>query len=444
MNILNQLKSLNTSDDAFLPYVSLINIVNGDYFKKSYQDTFLGIDNNEKPIIYSADKLQHSLEKIFKQTDVSKKDLKKVILTKEQTNKLNELKNIISSEIFDFNYLYNFLKKDDNYSLMALVLNENSDFINLMNPYDKLIQENKNFDQFITKQSINAFEKLNEGNASQEQKLNIMNALWKDLQTEIKHNIKSLIHPIYIEQLYTNEQQEFVEQSIKIMDLELINKPLEITGYSIIEGADLKMFIEKNSISISDDVMKELKIRGLVFLDDEPNDTQDYVVAHTGKEIAGILSITDTRQVENQNDKDEDNVLYVSNVAVSQKARGLGLGFQLFKKFLDYAKDQKTPIFNTYYTNNGSKFLKEKVSDYLAHNHILLVEGEDRELYNELKNVFSNKKQSDFFKIYEKLTPTIKKLKEQGLNASFPEDFINEPALKKEIMKLKNKKGYTL
>lgn len=113
------------------------------------------------------------------------------------------------------------------------------------------------------------------------------------------------------------------------------------------------------------------------------------IVAHNDFEIAGIISLIDSKKYY---DIPENFAKDVSFVEVAEQYYGRQLGIQLMKQAIEHAKQEGLILFMTSYSDNGSTYIQQKINELAKTSGVIIVSSSEKE--TALKVIKKNKSKS--------------------------------------------------
>ena len=154
------------------------------------------------------------------------------------------------------------------------------------------------------------------------------------------------------------------------------------------------------------------------------DDNYTAIVAHNDFEIAGIISLIDSKKY---NDLPDNFAKDVSFVEVSEQYYGRQLGIQLMKQAIEHAKQEGLILFMTSYSDNGSTYIQQKINELAKTSGVIIVSSAEKETAFKVINKYKSKS-----------TPEIKEKLADALNfirSNYDETTINDYRIQAEIHK---------
>lgn len=106
------------------------------------------------------------------------------------------------------------------------------------------------------------------------------------------------------------------------------------------------------------------------------DDNYTAIVAHNDFEIAGIISLIDSKKY---HDLPDNFAKDVSFVEVSEQYYGRQIGIQLMKKAIEHAKQEDLILFMTSYSDNGSTYIQQKINELAKTSGVIIVSSSEKE-----------------------------------------------------------------
>jgi hypothetical protein len=100
------------------------------------------------------------------------------------------------------------------------------------------------------------------------------------------------------------------------------------------------------------------------------------IVAHNDFEIAGMISLIDSKTY---NDLPDNFAKDVSFVEVAEQYYGRQLGIQLMKQAIEHAKQEDLMLFMTSYSDNGSTYIQQKINELAKTSGVIIVSSSEKE-----------------------------------------------------------------
>lgn len=190
-----------------------------------------------------------------------------------------------------------------------------------------------------------------------------------ELNEKMKKTIKKLKEDPYYETIFESDEIKKIinlknrhDFKISILDIKNNNNE-EISKLSKIS----------NDYSLKSDLSK---LYGLKYFPLNRDNEFKSIVAHNDLEIAGVLSLCPPYE----NNIKKDSCLYLSYVSVCQSFYGEKLGMKMVESALDYIEKNKFVLFRTSSSNDGEKYIKDKITQIGIDRKIPIISYEERNL----------------------------------------------------------------
>lgn len=154
------------------------------------------------------------------------------------------------------------------------------------------------------------------------------------------------------------------------------------------------------------------------------DDNYTAIVAHNDFEIAGIISLIDSKKY---NDLPDNFAKDVSFVEVSEQYYGRQLGIQLMKQAIEHAKQEGLILFMTSYSDNGSTYIQQKINELAKTSGVIIVSSAEKETAFKVINKYKSKSTTE---IKEKLADAL-----NFIRSNYDETTINDYRIQAEIHK---------
>jgi hypothetical protein len=154
------------------------------------------------------------------------------------------------------------------------------------------------------------------------------------------------------------------------------------------------------------------------------DDNYTAIVAHNDFEIAGIISLIDSKKY---NDLPDNFAKDVSFVEVSEQYYGCQLGIQLMKQAIEHAKKEGLILFMTSYSDNGSTYIQQKINELAKTSGVIIVSSAEKEAAFKVINKYKSKSTTE---IKEKLADAL-----NFIRSNYDETTINDYRIQTEIHK---------
>lgn len=190
-----------------------------------------------------------------------------------------------------------------------------------------------------------------------------------ELNEKIKKTIKKLKEDSYYEKIFESDEIRKIinlknrhDFKISILDVKNNNNE-EISKLSKIS----------EDYSLNSDLSK---LYGLKYFPLNRDNEFKAIVAHNDFEISGVLSLCPPCE----NNIRKDSCLYLSYVSVCQPFYGEGLGIKMVEYAIEYAEKNKLVLFRTSSSNDGEKYIKDKITQIGIDKKIPIISCEERNL----------------------------------------------------------------
>lgn len=154
------------------------------------------------------------------------------------------------------------------------------------------------------------------------------------------------------------------------------------------------------------------------------DDNYTAIVAHNDFEIAGIISLIDSKKY---NDLPDNFAKDVSFVEVSEQYYGRQLGIQLMKQAIEHAKQEDLILFMTSYSDKGSTYIQQKINELAKTSGVIIVSAAEKETAFKVINKYKSKSPAE---IKEELSDVL-----SYTRANYNENELNNYSIQSEVIK---------